>query len=179
MWNLDRVHKIGELVAAIAVVISLLFVGIEISRNNSIQRQQATRSLSRDWSDVIASFQDPELACLFIRLGNDRAKLTAQEATQIEAVIWRIYKVYEEFHYQHGQGMIDESVWRGFKQLIVTEQSFGSYRVWWGGYQKTFSPRFRNFIDGIMDETSENANSYFVNLECDKPVGDDYWREYE
>ena len=75
--------------------------------------------------------------------------------------------------------MIDESVWRGFKQLIVTEQSFGSYRVWWGGYQKTFSRRFRNFIDGIMDETSENANAYFVNLECDKPVGDDYWREYE
>ncbi len=95
MWNLDRVHKIGELIAAIAVVISLLFVGVEVQRNNQIQEQLATRSLVRDWSNAIAAYTDPEIACLFVRLGNDCANLTAQEATQIEAALWRIYKVYE------------------------------------------------------------------------------------
>ncbi len=179
MWNLDRIHKIGELVAAIAVVISLLFVGIEIKQNNNIQRQQATRSLSRDWSDATAAFQDPELACLFVRLGNEREKLTAQEATQIEAVIWRIYKVYEELQYQHEQGMIDESVWNGFRQLIAAEMSFESYRVWWLGYQKTFSPRFRKYMDKMVAEIPINTEAYFLNMECDTPVGDDYWREYE
>ena len=178
MWNLDRIHKIGELVAAIAVVISLLFVGIEVKQNNNIQRQQATRSLSRDWSDATASFQDPELACLFVRLGNERETLTAQEATQIEAVIWRIYKVYEELQYQYEQGMIDESVWSGFKRLMVTEMTYESYRAWWHGYQKTFSPRFREYMDTIVAETPINTEPYFLNMECDTPVGDDYWREY-
>ena len=179
MWNLDRVHKIGELVATIAVVISLVFVGIQVSQNNSIQRQQATRNLSRDWSDAVASYQDPELACLYIRLGNDRASLTAQEAGQIEAVIWRIYKVYEQLQYQHEQGMIDDSVWSGFRRLIETEASFEPFRVWWGGYQKTFSPRFRGFLDAIMNETPVDSEAYFSSMKCDTPVGKDYWREYD
>jgi len=178
MWNLDRVHKIGELVASVAVVISLIFVGIEVKQNNSIQRQQATRNLSRDWSDATASYQDPELACLYIRLGNDRANLTAQEASQIEAVIWRIYKVYEQLQYQHEQGMIDESVWDGFRQLMTIEAGYVTFRVWWGGYQATFSPRFRNYLDTIMKETPVNAEAYFLNLECDTPVGEGYWQEY-
>ena len=179
MWNLDRIHKIGELIATVAVVISLVFVGIEVNQNTSIQKQQATRSLSRDWSDATASYQDPELACLYIRLGNDRANLTAQEASQIEAVIWRIYKVYEQLQYQYEQGMIDESVWNGFKQLMVTEASYETFRVWWGGYQKTFSPRFRNNLDAIMIETPVNPEAYFLNMKCDTPVGDDYWKAYK
>ncbi len=32
MWNLDSIHKIGELVAAVAVVISLLFAGLEVQQ---------------------------------------------------------------------------------------------------------------------------------------------------
>ena len=179
MWNLDRIHKIGELIAAVAVIISLIFVGIEIQQNNSIQRQQATRNLSRDWSDAISSYQDPNLACLFIRLGNDRANITAQEATQIEAALWRIYKVYEQLHYQYEQGMVDESVWNGFRRLMLTEASFEPFRVWWGGYQATFSPRFRNFLSTMMAETPIDSEAYFSNMECDTPVGEDYWREYD
>ena len=178
MWNLDSIHKIGELIAAIAVVVSLLFVGVEVQQNNQIQKQQATRSLVRDWSDAITAYTDPELACLFVRLGNDRANLTAQEATQIEAVLWRLYKVHEELHYQHEQGMIDESVWSGFRQLQIVQASYESYRVWWLGYQKTFSPRFRKHMDKIMAATPVNPEPYFLNMECDTPVGKDYWREY-
>ena len=48
-----------------------LNIGLE-TLADGIQRQQATRSLSRDWSDATAAFQDPELACLFVRLGNAR-----------------------------------------------------------------------------------------------------------
>lgn len=178
MRNLDSIHKIGELVASIAVIISLIFVGIEIQQNNDIQRQQATRELSRDWSDAIASYQDAELACLFVRLGNDRANITAQEAAQIEAVLWRIYKVYELFHYQYEQGMIDESVWNGFSRLMMVEASYEPFRIWWGGYQGTFSPRFRKYFSEMIAETPMDSEAYFSNLECDTPVGADYWREY-
>ena len=69
MWNLHNIHKIGELVAAIAVVISLLFVGFEVQQNNKIQKQIATRSLVRDWSDAYIAYQDPGL---FVGAFDDR-----------------------------------------------------------------------------------------------------------
>jgi hypothetical protein len=178
MWNLDRIHKIAELIGSVAVIISLLFVGMEVRQNNQIQRQLATRTLVRDWSDAYAAYTNPEIACLFLRLGTERASLTAQEATQVESVLVRIYKVLEELHYQHEQGMVDDSVWSGFKQLIVIEAGFEGYRVWWLGYQKTFSPRFREFMGEILSSVPVNPEPYYSNLKCDTPVGNDYWQEY-
>jgi len=178
MWKLKKIHKIGELAAAIAVVISLLFVGFEVQQNNQIQIQQATRSLVRDWNDASVPFQDPEIACLWIRLMNDRASLTLQEATQIEAVVWRLYRVDEEFHYQFEQGMIDESVWSGFRSLMIRQAAFEGNRVWWLGYQNTFSPRYREYMDDILATTPIDPNPYFLDMKCDTPVGVDYWREY-
>lgn len=175
MWNLERTHKIGELIASIAVVVSLIYVGVEVQQNNQIQKQIATRSLVRDFSDAYGAFVDPEIACLFLRLGNDREQLTAQEATQIETVLIQIYKVLEELHYQHEQGMIDDSVWSGFQQQITFEAGYEGYRVWWLGYQKTFSPRFREFMDHVLSSTPINSDPYFINMKCDTPVGSDYW----
>ena len=178
MWKLKKIHRVGELSAAIAVVVSLIFVGIEVQQNNQIQKQQATRSLVRDWSNAAASYQDPEISCLWIRLMNDRENLTLQEATQIESVIWRLFRVDEELHYQYEQGMIDESVWSGFSVLIARQAAFEGYRVWWSGYQNTFSPRYRKYMDDVLATTPVDPNPYFLDMKCDTPVGKDYWREY-
>jgi len=175
MWDLERTHKIGELVASIAVVVSLIFVGVEVQQNNQIQRQTATRSLVRDFSDAYRAFADPEIACLFIRLVNDRENLTGQEAVQIETILHGQYKVLEELHYQYEQGMIDDSVWIGFRQQITFEAGYEGYRVWWLGYQYIFSPRFREFMDGVLSSTPLNPDPYFINMKCDAPVGSDYW----
>ena len=64
MWNLDKIHKVGELLAAIAVVLSLLFVGYEIQQNNETQKRLTTRSLARDWGYSVESLQDPDMAWL-------------------------------------------------------------------------------------------------------------------
>ena len=175
MWNLDRIHKVGELTAAVAVVISLVFVGIQVRQNTEIQKQLATRSLARDWNTAAAAYQDPELACLFIRLMNSE-KLTLQEATQIEAVYWRIYKVYEELHYQYEEGVIDESVWGGFRYTTTAEASFQGVRDWWQGYRNTFSARFREYMDDLIAATPVDPDAYFLGMTCDTPIGDDYWK---
>ena len=65
MWNLDKIHKVGELIAAAAVVLSLLFVGYEIRQNNETQIRLTTRSLARDWGYAVESLQESECMYLF------------------------------------------------------------------------------------------------------------------
>jgi hypothetical protein len=178
MWNLDSIHKIGELVAAIAVVISLLFVGFEVQQNNRIQKQVATRSLVRDWSDAYIAYQDPGLACLWVRLMTDNESLTLQESTQIEAVYLRIYKAHEEMHYQYQEGVIDESVWGGFAYTIAAEAAYQGFRDMWQGYRNTFSARFQKYMEELIAATPVDPDAYFMEKTCDTPVGKDYWRPY-
>ena len=49
MWSLRNIHQIGELFAAFAVVLSLLFVGYEVRQNNLTQIRNATQEVLRDY----------------------------------------------------------------------------------------------------------------------------------
>ncbi len=179
VWDLDRIHKIGELAASVAIVITLLFVGFEVQQNNKLQRQVATRSMVRDWSDTVVAWQDPQLACLWVRLMTDNVNLTLQEITQVETVYWRIYKVYEEIHYQNEEGMIDESVWGGFRTTTALAASSQGFRDWWQGYRVTFSTRFQKYMDGLFAATPVNPKPYYLGMTCDSPIGDGYFRSEE
>jgi len=174
--NLDRIHKLGELAASVAVVLSLLFVGYEVRQNSFAQKQLTTRSLVKDWSDAVAALEDRELACLSHRLSADPANLTVREATQIETAFWRIYKAHEELQYQFEQGMIDESVWNGFRRTAVDTLSTQGMRDWWASYKSLYSERFQQYIDSLIEKTPLRTNTRLLGMACDDIVGNEYWQ---
>ncbi len=176
MKDLDRIHKIGELAAAIAVVLSLLFVGYEVRQNSIALRQEATRSTVRDWSDAVAVFGDPYLVCVDLRLNADAANLTFREASHIGNAYWRVYKAHEELHYQYQQGMIDESVWNGFRRTAAVTLSTQGLRDWWQVYRYSYSERFQQYIEGIITETPLRMDAVWLTKGCDDVVGEEYWQ---
>jgi len=175
--DLDRIHKFGELAASIAVVLSLVFVGYEVQQNSLAQKQLATRSLVKDWSDAVAALEDSELACLAHRLSADPANLTVREATQIETAFWRIYKAHEELLSQYEQGMIDESVWGGFKRTAADTLSTSGMRDWWRSYRALYGDRFQQYVDELIAETPLQTNTRRLSMACDDIVGIEYWQD--
>ena len=169
MWNLDKIHKVGELWAAVAVVTSLLFVGYEIQQNNETQKRLTTRSLARDWGYSVESLQDPDMACLYLRMWNSSGDLTRRESMQINMLLWRIYKVHEEIQYQYVEGEMDESVWVGFKAATAGAATNPAFRSWWADYKWSFGDRFRDHMEGLIDESTLNADRIERNVDCDAP----------
>jgi len=77
MWPLSKIHQVGELIAAVAVVISLIFVGYEVRQNNERQIQATTQTMVSDYaSGLLAVANDAELACIYVRGTADYLSLT-------------------------------------------------------------------------------------------------------
>jgi hypothetical protein len=170
VWNLDKVHKVGELLAAVAVVISLLFVGYEIRQNNETQKRLTTRSLARDWSYAVESLQDPDMACLYIRKWGSSADLTAQETMQINMLLWRVYKVHEEIQYQYLEGEVDESVWIGFRNATIAGARNQAFRGWWEDFRWSFGDRFKAYMDDLIATEPLVEIAGVLNIDCDAPA---------
>ena len=170
MWNLKKIHRVGELLAAVAVVVSLIFVGYKIQQYNETQKRLTTRSLARDWSNTVESLQDGELACLYLRMWTGSTDLTAREELQVEMLFWRVYRVHEEIHYQFVEGEMDESVWTGFRNTTSGAVARQAFRDWWSGYRSTFGDRFRNHIDDMIATTPLRPRQVIMNKSCDDPV---------
>lgn len=64
MWSLNKIHQVGELVAAVAVIASLLLVAYEVQQNNERQQQAMTQELITSYTDILTLLtQDRELRC--------------------------------------------------------------------------------------------------------------------
>jgi hypothetical protein len=49
---LDRVHKVSEIVAAFAIVSSLIFVGLQLSQNTDALKSNAAQVSAATWQDL-------------------------------------------------------------------------------------------------------------------------------
>ena len=92
MWPLSKVHQIGELIAAVAVVISLVFVGYEVQQNSQAQTGIATEAVVRDFVVAIRTLsEDAEMACIYSIGAQDYEPLSGSERLRLSAYLLGIY----------------------------------------------------------------------------------------
>jgi len=148
MWSLQKTHQVGELVAAVAVVLSLVFVGYEIQQNSREQRRMTTQTLAIEWSKAIAAlYENPELACVYLRGSQDFSQLSNQDRVRFSALIFRMMRVLEEFHLQFEEGSIDPSIWAGFDRILSDSANSKGVRTWWEFRKHWFSEPFQHYVD--------------------------------
>jgi hypothetical protein len=100
--NWEAISAIGQMVGAIAVVISLIYLAREIRRNARLARQSSVNTLN-GWLGQIA--QHPHLAQLFDRGVHDLKSLEGADRMSFEALMLQWFHIYGE--------MYIISTWRG------------------------------------------------------------------
>ncbi len=160
MWSLDKFHKIGELVAAAAVVISLVFVGYEVQQNNRAQTRMATEAVVRDFVGTLRSLHvDAEMACLYAIGVQDFASLSGSERLRLSAYLMGVFYALQEMHNLQKESAIDQGVWRGFERLSQEIIALPGVAQWFATRRHFFSEDFQSLID-----------SYSINPSSTEPV---------
>ena len=151
--SLEDLGNIGEFVAAVAVVISLVYLAIQIRQNTRSVRVASYQS----WFDSYSNFSNtvlasPELDALFHRGTSDPGKLTPEERRHFNGLARRIFRLFENLYYQRLQGMIDadlyaswrENLGRGFVELP-------GIKLYLREEQGLFSEAFRKEVEKLFD----------------------------
>ena len=54
MWPLSKIHQVGELIAAVGVLVFLIFVGYEVQQNKETHIQTSTQTLISDYARTVS-----------------------------------------------------------------------------------------------------------------------------
>ena len=155
MWSLDKIHKVGELVAAAAVVISLVFVGYEVQQNNRAQTRTATEAVVRDFVGTVRSLHvDAEMACLYAIGVQDFASLSGSERLRLSAYLMGVFYALQEMHNLQKESAIDQGVWRGFERLSQEILQLPGVAQWFATRRHFFSEDFQSLIDSYSTNPS-------------------------
>ena len=143
---------VGDLIASAGVVVSLLFVGFELSNANKI-RQAENDNLIYELQDALYSDMatTPELVQAEVKTWNE-AELTPEEETHHGWRLWRHMNLWELAYDRHAEGYLSDAKWeawdRAFRTEIIEQRTGMSEDLWQNG-RVTYSNEFAAYVDSV------------------------------
>ena len=117
--NWDAITAVGEIVGSTAVVVSLLYLAIQIRAQNRESRMAAAHDILAAFREIQTPMQDPEAAKLWLKARAEYDALENYEKIQFYALIGPMLRVWEEAYIQFHSGRLDEEIW----ERVVAEFS--------------------------------------------------------
>ncbi len=156
--NWEAIGAIGEIVGATAVVVTLVYLAIQIKSSTKVARS-ATRQAIADSAMAIGSdlIADKELANLFVKdlrgdeLGEaDRLRLYARSYVGM--------RHWENIHYQYLSGMLAEDEWQGFRKNLKATFEWASLQTYWDNESQYYSIAFQAEVATIRQEVAQTSS---------------------
>ena len=146
--NWEAISAIGQIVGALAVVVSLLYVAREIRTNASAARLASVSAFSRWLGQLV---QNPHLAELWNQGVQDFESLETGDRQRFVAAILQLFQIFEEMYYNHLEGHLDLRLWDEFEtRMRDLINSSPGIRAWWRQYSAWFSEEFANYVNKLQ-----------------------------
>ena len=147
--NWEAISAIGQLVGALAVVISLIYLAREVRSNARETRRAAMRStldsLNR-FTQQVAEHAD--LAELRNRGFHDLESLNAVDRGRFYSYMHAVFRTAEDVYYQHLDGHVDPHRWRGYEAVLRDVNTSRGVQAWWRSHLHWFDgEEFAKFIN--------------------------------
>ena len=114
--KIKKAAAIAEIVSAVAVIVSLLYVGYEVRQNTAAVESTAYQSIhdAEDlyWQSISA---DAELSALWdAGMEGGLEALEPAQRSQYTITVRRLIYLYQNVHYQQRKGVVDDELWNAW-----------------------------------------------------------------
>ena len=146
---------LGEFVSSIVVIVTLIYLALQIRQNTVQQKHEETVSIQHGQNKVLAQMLDPSVVRAFVRTADgDNPASIADRAT---AIIWvsQYLNHFQIVFDLHNDGSLDDErydLWKLFTISIVASKGI---RAWWDDESGKFAfmPQVRRLIDQRLNDT--------------------------
>ena len=161
--TLEDLGNLGDFMAAVGVIVSLIYLALQIKQNTHQMRQNSksllmTNELAGSELGIqgfMALAQNTELADIYRRGTRDLDVLSRDEKFRFGNLMLAIFYINQAGFHNQRQGLSDDDAWRGHTALYREILGFPGVRTWWQAQGHVFSPLYRQFVDGLIAKVQE------------------------
>lgn len=156
--NWDAIGAAGELVGAIAVFVTLLYLARQVRISNLAERQSAQRELMEASRDLIGQLsKDERLANIYLRGSARDPGLTNSEVVQYRSFLMQMVMLWERLYWLKRDGKIDDWLWANNSMNRKEIMSSPGFKSYFNDRKHTFS---KEFVDSMEIEVNSLTSSY-------------------
>jgi hypothetical protein len=148
---------LGEFFGSIVVVVTLVYLAIQVRQNTAQQKREETVSIQRGQNAVVSQLSDPKLLRAWVRTADGDIPASVEDRSR--AIVWVIQYlnqfqiVYDLYH----DGTLDSERYELWESIAVRIVASKGIRTWWEAESGKlgFMPQVRARIDQKLADTTD------------------------
>ena len=151
--NIESIANYADVIGGVAVIVSLIYVGIQIRRNTKSSQSQANQSAHESLANASLEIAiDADLSSLARKGMVAFEKLTEEEHFRFMMLMMTVFRRFENIFYQYEKGFLEEELWDGYKQSMLLYHYTSGGQMFWDLRSTHYSELFRNYLDSTSPD---------------------------
>ena len=153
MPSIEAAASAAEIAAAIGVIVSVIYLAIQVREANRVSKQQAYKDiLDLMHSPIDQMMANSELADTIRRGGPDPEQLSETEWFQYSFWWMMQLNMYEFLYVAHRQGKVVPNVWQGTDASWSTViREWPGVRRAWQEWRHAYGEDFQSYVDEMVN----------------------------
>ena len=151
---LEDAYFISQIVAAIAIVASLIFVGLQLRQSAKMQYAVIEQGRADRTMAAFATWLEPHNAALIDRLMKDDLNLTSGEVLRAHFVFRSVLVHFEETMLQQKAGLLHEMAWTTTQAAMKFYLQNPGFQALWEMLRPTYSAELKTAIEPLIDRST-------------------------
>lgn len=148
--TLSDLSDLGSFVSAVAVVASLIFVGLQLRQNTKAVRATASQAHNANWQAMLSPIlENADLAAIYRRGLADIANLTDDERVRFIIVIAGFFRTTESARLQWLHGQLEETHWINLERNMTEVANQPGCRSYWAIRRGWYAADFQAWFDAL------------------------------
>lgn len=148
---------IGDFLGGVAVIVSLVYLAVQIRQNTRSVRAASFQALAESHSDrTLRLAENSELHHLWT-CGLRGDPLSDEDSLRFGSIMMSLIRLSSNAFVQYRSGLLTEDQWQGFRRMPVVLLSSKGGRAWWARTRATFGEEFGAYIDSEIRRESKHA----------------------
>ena len=167
--NWDAFGALGEVLGAIAVVLTLWYVAGQIRQNWRATRASTVHGVNTAIANAWRPFQDSSRASVYIAALEGIDSLSAEERVRFFALMHVVAKTWEDTWFQWRVGTLGDAYWEGQQASFLDIFSQPGPQEYWALRKHWFDLDFREFMENALD-AHEATDMHYLDSEPPRAV---------
>ena len=154
--NLEQLANLAEFISAIAVLVTLIYLAVEIRQNTTAVKGSTLAGNTEIWTSLLLQVADSENLGSYVSGSTGNADIKPKEFTQFLFYCRVIFVSFENQFYQYTNGTLDSEIYQGYERSLSHELLvYRGFRMYWSLYRHVFSPAFVERVDRLIESLPE------------------------
>jgi hypothetical protein len=146
--NWEAIGSIGEVVGAVAVIATLIYLSRQIRQHTSALRSTATQAAHDQAGSVYHLLcSDPEMAGIFRRGTSAPDELTADELARLNAFHSLTQFYLQNWYWQTRARLMDDALLSSWSAITAGVSATPGFKQFWAQRRHVYSPEYREWLE--------------------------------